>query len=79
MANLSAYAFIELFVVLAFLGAWGILELVCKRLDARTDRGKEAVGAEHAADVSAEKPAEIGSRRASIDGKHEIGKSEDQV
>jgi hypothetical protein len=38
MANLSPYAFIELFVVLAFLGAWGILEFVGKRLDARRDR-----------------------------------------
>lgn len=38
MTNFSPYAFIELFVVLAFLGAWAILEYVGKRLDARRDR-----------------------------------------
>jgi hypothetical protein len=38
MSNFSPYSFIELFVVLAFLGAWAILEYVGKRLDARRDR-----------------------------------------
>lgn len=31
----SPLAFFELFVVLAFLVAWGVLELVASRLDAR--------------------------------------------
>jgi hypothetical protein len=37
----APYAFIELFVVLAFLSAWGILEFMCKRLD-RKREGEEA-------------------------------------
>jgi hypothetical protein len=31
-------AFIELFVVLAFVAAWGVLELVARRLDVRRDK-----------------------------------------
>jgi hypothetical protein len=57
-ADLSAYAFIELFVVLAFLGAWGVLELVCKRLDAQKYRAEEAVQEKRAADVSIDKNRE---------------------
>jgi hypothetical protein len=34
----SPFAFMELFVVLAFLVAWGILELVARRLDSRRER-----------------------------------------
>lgn len=37
----SYLGFIEFFVVLMFAAAWGILELVCRRLD----RQKEAVRA----------------------------------
>jgi flagellar biosynthesis/type III secretory pathway M-ring protein FliF/YscJ len=37
----SPLAFMELFVVLAFLVAWGILELVARRLDARRERRNE--------------------------------------
>jgi hypothetical protein len=37
----SPLAFMELFVVLAFLVAWGILELVARRLDARRERCNE--------------------------------------
>jgi flagellar biosynthesis/type III secretory pathway M-ring protein FliF/YscJ len=37
----SPFAFMELFVVLAFLVAWGILELVARRLDGRRERAND--------------------------------------
>ena len=37
MFGLSPFAFMEFFVVLAFVAAWLVLERVCKRLDRDRD------------------------------------------
>lgn len=42
---MPAYGFIELFVVAAFVVAWFILELVCKRLDKARDAAAERADA----------------------------------
>lgn len=39
-------AFLELFVVLGFALAWGVLELVCLRLDKKKDAEKARAAAE---------------------------------
>lgn len=56
----SPLAFIELFVVMAFLIAWGILELVARRLDRKREQAPLAQECQLS-------PARVSDRPTSLD------------